>query len=155
MAVYDWDITPAEVLAAVGFSPSTANADPDTTQLTAWIKQFSGRVVNVMVGLDVTAANITTTTDDALYQECRGVITGRCAASWYIANQRDLSEYAQHLIDEYDEFLTNLRTRPSFTTGSTGHGLTPRSGSSSPRTYLDTTDPDRQPLWINKTDGFN
>jgi hypothetical protein len=154
MAVYDFDITSTEVLAVVGFSPTAGNADPTTAQIDLWIKQFCGRVINVMLGVGVTASAITSSADGPTFHDARGAIIGRCASAWLIANQREMGDFAEHLINEYNGYLASWRTRPSYTAGATGHSMTPRFGSSTALTSAEAVDPDRQSLWIDKTTGF-
>lgn len=131
MATYVYDITAADVAANVAHAGTIdADAEPDSTQVAAWIEQFCADVNAALYGAGVSDPSvITASSDDDLYNVIRMRVMRRVAAEWLMANQREETDYTIRLIDEYDRFVrSDLVTRGSRVLSKTGGRAGVRTG---------------------------
>ena len=155
MAVYEFDITTAEVLDVLGHAPSTSDAEPANATIALWITQYCGDVGLVLRGVGITPSSVTAASDDELYEVVRLRVIDRVSARWDMASQRGMTEYAQQLIEEWDQYLVDLRELASWRTGSTGHGVKPRASSGRTRSSVDIIAASSDRMWITKEHGFS
>lgn len=154
MATYVFGLTYSDVLAAIGRAPTSTNASPNSTQISTWITAFAadlGLILRPIVG---DPSTVTTAANDELFQLCKAKIVQRVVAEWHIANKREVSEYDQHLLDEWDAFKDDLRKMPTFRVGVATNEIGPRFRSDTAVTSLDLIDPNFPKLWVNQTNGF-
>lgn len=152
---YAWGITVAEVLTFVGYAPSAANANPGSTAIQSWIDAYSSIVDDAIYGVTGSYPDSTWATSYiATYYAARAAILGRCAAAWYVANQRTMSEYAQTLIDEYQSYLESLRTRPTHVLGDVGHSVSLTAGVQTADTTTSKMTRLKEKRWITEGGGF-
>ena len=146
-AINKFGVTSTLVSNSIGFAELSSSSDPTSTQVDLWITQFSAMLNSAMEAVGVTAADITSSTDEVLYELCKQLIVARTAAQWTSSNQREVSEYSQLAIDEFDRFISEIRSHTSHRLSTTGHGMSLKSD-------ILTTPTNTVTRWLTKTNGF-
>lgn len=146
-SINKFGVTATLVSNSIGFAELSSSSDPTEAQCELWITRFSALLNSSMEAVGVTAADITSSTDEVLYELCKQLIIGRVAAEWTSSNQREISEYSQLAIDEFNQFISEIRTHTSHRLSTTGHGMSLKSNLLSTPTNTVTR-------WIDKTNGF-
>jgi len=118
MAVETYDITTAEVANFLGHTGGIdANSAPTSTQVTAWVTQRSAEIGAALRGVGITPSGVTASASNDLYELVRLKVTSRVACDWLLSNQREHTDYTQQLVDEWVQYLEEMRTMPDHRLG--------------------------------------
>lgn len=151
MSTTTFDVTFTEVLATIGGSDATV-ASPSTATITAYILRFAGDINLALRGAGITPSGVTSANDDELYQAIRQKLIARVGAEWYAARTGEVNGYVEALMDEFQDFINVLRTRPGQVAGQTGTTVKPTTYPTTTTTYRSIS---RQPVsWLKKPFGF-
>lgn len=108
MAVTTFGVVASDIDDEVAWADIDGSSDPTATTVTAWITDYAAELgVSLLVG-NVTPSGLTAGTE--IYEACASALKSRVATEWLSANTRELDEYLERRLEQWDRFLELARS---------------------------------------------